>query len=165
MANVVSHERFKLDPAGVEHLRALGVEIKSDFPDEKTLGLIDPQFSEGEKVLGTLTDEEFAVFVEIWRCQAQLSNIGKTITSRKLREAADMVMDTENPQDFLNDVKENARKPYTDDEEAAVVFELRAKMTFLKGLFYWQMGEKYDCHAYRTGIRSGRRFVLKDRRY
>lgn len=166
MDNVVSHARFKLDPSGVEHLRSMGVQILSDFPSEEELGLVPPDTANGEQVLGTLTDDEFSVFVGIWNTQAELANIGKAITSRKLHEAAEKALTSESPQAFIEDVRSGMTGMiWSDEEEAALSFQLQAKLTFLKGLLYWTLGERFNCHQFKTGVRTGRRFVTKERRY
>jgi hypothetical protein len=163
MADVVTHARFKLDKDGLDRLKQMGVEVLTDLPSDDEMGLQEPQY--GEQVLGNLTDEEFTIFVDIWRVQNEMTDIMKAITARKLHEAGDLVATSDSPQQFIESVQQNSHVVYQTADEAKRSFLLQAKLNFLKGLFYWQMGEKYDCHDYKLGVRSKRRFVRKERRY
>lgn len=161
--NVVTHARFRLGPEVMENLRGLGVEVIHDFPPDETMGLKEPQY--GETVLGTMTDEEYSVFVEIWQCQNEMTTMMKDITARKLHRAADLVATSDTPTDFIQNIKDDAQVIYQTPEEAQRSFYLQAKIAFLKGLLYWQLGEKYNCHEFKSGVRNKRRFVRKERRY
>lgn len=159
MSRVVTHSRFQLDKIDADTLKGMGVEVLTDFPSDEEIGLsgINP----GEVVLGTLTDEEFSIFVEMWELQSQMQQTVKDITARKMRETADKLANQggdllKAAAASLEGIEANL---FQDEEECIGYFTAQAKLNLVRSTFYWVLGDKYNCHDYRCGVRSGRRFV------
>jgi len=163
MADVVTHSRFRLNTLDTETLRGMGVEVLTDFPSDADLGINDPKY--GEEVLGTLSDEEFSIFVELIEVNREIETMQKGITSRKLREVADRIQeDGDLTRAAFSAVTEVTKNLFETDEDEQRYFMLSAKAALLKSTFYWVLGEKFECHQWRCGVRSKRRFVKTERR-
>lgn len=163
MADVVTHSRFRLNEIDTETLKGMGVEVLTDFPSDADLGLADPKY--GEEVLGTLTSEEFSIFVEFIEVSREIETMQKGITSRKLREVADRIQeDGDLTAAAFSAVSEVTKNLFDKDEDEQHYFWLSAKAALLKSTFYWVLGEKFECHQWRCGVRSKRRFVRIERR-
>lgn len=159
MSNVVTHSRFQLDKIDADTLKGMGVEVLTDFPSDAELGI--PGIKAGEIVLGTLTEEEFSIFVEMVELTSEIEGIQKAITARKLHEAAEkLVMQEGNLFEAASETVGDALgNLFQDEDEEMQFFTATAKLNLLRSTFYWVMGEKHNCHNYRTGVRTNRRFV------
>lgn len=158
MANVVTHSRFQINELDAETLKGMGVEVLTDFPSDADLDLSDPEY--GEEIVATLTTEEFSIFVEMAAISDEIATIRNSIISRKLREVADKVLANNDLAETAMDAAKKATEElFETEEDEARFFQLTAKMNLLKSTFYWVLGERYQCHAFRCGVRTRRRFV------
>ncbi|QIG76115.1 hypothetical protein EVC24_094 [Rhizobium phage RHph_I4] len=163
MANVVTHSRFQLNAIDAETLKGMGVEVLSDFPSDAELGLTNPEF--GEEVLCTLSVEEFSIYVEMAQIGKEIERITKGITARKLREVADRMQGDEDLMDAAVAGVENATKNFFEsDEEEDHFHTLNAKFSLLRSTLYWVLGERYNVHSWRCGVRTKRRLVKIEKR-
>ncbi|AHC30478.1 hypothetical protein CC53_gp061 [Rhizobium phage vB_RleS_L338C] len=163
MSKVVTHSRFQLSDINAETLKGMGVEVLADFPSDADLGLTTPAY--GEEVLGTLSVEEFSIFVEMNHLSKEIERITKSIAARKMREVADRM---EGDDDLMSAAVmgvESAGKNFFDNEEEEDHFHtLNAKFALLRSTLYWVLGERYHVHSWRCGIRANRRFVKVEKR-
>jgi hypothetical protein len=163
MASVVTHARFQLDKIDAETLASMGVEVLHDFPSDDDLGLENTK--SGEKVVGTLTEEEFSLYVDMIETSTQIQNIGKAISARKMREIADQMEKDGDIMKVATEAVQHARDHmFESDEAEAQFFRLQSRMSLMSATFYWIMNEKYDCHGFKSGVRTKRRFVTKGKR-
>lgn len=164
-AEVLTSTRFGLDASALDRLRGAGVKVAvvDAFPSDDEIGLLDPQA--GEVVLGTLDDDDFAAFVELWRVSNELGDMVKAMTARQLKAAADDVEHSASPSEWVDNVNKRVQTTLMDDEEAKRFFELSARSNMIKAVLYYDLSTRFDCHEYEIGVRSRRRFVRKDRRY
>ena len=164
-AEVLTSVRFGLDASALDRLRGAGVKVDvvDAFPSDDEIGLVDPQA--GEIVLGTLTDDDYAAFVELWRVSNEVSDMVKAMTARQLKAAAEDVEHSVSPAEWVDSVQKRVQDSYMDGEEAKHFFELSARSNMIKAVLYYDLSTRFDCHEYEIGVRSRRRFVRKDRRY
>ena len=141
----------------------MGVKVITDFPSDDELGL--ESMKAGERVVGTLTEEEFALYCEMVQTSKRLQAIGKAVAARKMREMADRMETNGDLLAVAADVVSNVSKDmFPQEEEEIEFFRLQGYMNVMTATFYWTLNEKYGVHHFKSGVRTNRRFVVKERR-
>ena len=155
--NVVIPEAFKsrMEKEALEKLETGGATSANPLPIDK---LELPEVSFGDHVLGTLTDEEAELFTAYYEAAAELDVMGRNIGADFFASVADAIRNKQ-------EEKFSQAGPQLSDEDASKIYRMQRKVEHLKGLFFWHMCEKYNCHEYMVGVRTGRRFVKNQKRY
>ncbi len=148
--NVIIPEAFKarIDADTLEGLKSSGAITSNPLPIDK---LELKEVGYGDHVLGTLTDEEAELYTAYHSAALELEDIKRDLAAGSLERAADAVRNK--TEDKFNPVQNIT------DELDRKGARLSRRAQYLKTLFYFTMCEKYNCHEYRVGVRSGRRFV------
>ncbi len=155
--NVIVPEAFKprMDKEKLTALEESGAVSSNPLPIDK---LELPEVGFGDHVLGTLTDEEAELFTGYYDAAQELDDLGREVGANFFANAADAIRNKTEEKAFSGGMQ-------LTDEEASKIFKLQRKVEYLKSLFYWYMCEKYNCHEYKVGVRSRRRFVKNKKMY
>ncbi len=148
--NVVIPEAFKnrIDADKLAELRQSGAMTSNPLPIDK---LELKEVGYGDHVLGTLTQEECELYSAYHAAAEELEDIRREVGAGFFQGAAEAIRnkteDKYNPSVFVTDDL---------DQKGA---RLSRRVEYLKSMFMFMMCEKYNCHEYKVGVRSGRRFV------
>jgi hypothetical protein len=172
VSNVVTVDRWSLTSENLARLREDGLTVHRTFPTDAELGLPEPCY--GEQIVGTLTDDEFSLFVEYALCAKQMSDMAKTevvgavkLVGQKLIDLSDQMQNLDPSKMSEKDMNDMLQKLKTIDpreEQIKTLHRLEAKKDMIKNIFYWNVHERFDLHDWSTGVRSGRRFVKLKKR-
>ena len=138
----------------IEQLKALGIEISTRTQLE-ALDLPEPAY--GEQILGELNDDEAAVFQELF-------HLNMLIETRRREYVADSLGK------LGQSLREGTERDLSADQfkiPEAVEREVHRMMqqaAMLHAMLYWRIGERFDCHEWRLGVRSRGRIVKIERR-
>lgn len=154
--NVIIPEAFaqRIDAAKIEELKAAGAISSNPLPFDK---LELPEIGYGDHVLGTLTDAECELYSAYYETAQRLDDMGRGASADFFENAAQAIRDK----------KENDFAPdnLVSEEFKIEFFRVQRQAEYLKALFYFTLCEKYNCHDYTVGVRTGRRFVKNKRKF
>lgn len=147
----------KLTPEYIANLRQQ--RLISEQEEQIELDPIQP----GEQVIGTLTDEERALYIEIAILDAQISDTAKELAARSFEKAAALTRRAKTPADMIAQMKDDAI--FTDNNEAEQFFYEEQRYTYLKSVLYWSMRNRLKVWGAVLGIRAGFAVVIAGYKY
>lgn len=163
--NVVTHERFGGD-ATQAALREMGVEVTSALTGEQMteMGLREPSY--GEATIGTCTDEEAALFYQMWRAQQELDDKTRVVVGDTIVKVGHTIRDSDRAKPLHEQVRSGAVGfDFATDDDAEEFFRLSQRVQVLHSMFHWRVGERLGRHRDRLGVRSRLRIVTVTSRY
>jgi len=161
-AKIFTHPKWKTD---VDALRKLGVDISTAHEDDDIAELLpEPQY--GELVLGALTDDERAVFVQLRRIEDQRERLAREYYGRALERLGTGIRSSDVHQSLHENIANNeqAKMVFDSEEEKVGYFRLDRLISLLHATLYWSLSERFNCPHYGVGIRSKFRAVRTQER-
>jgi len=152
--NVVMPAAFagRADAETLSRLREHGVVTGVLVLDDSELK--EPDY--GEDTLGILTEDEAQMYAAYWEAHKALRDMQRKVGAELLHRLGDAVASQKEKEGF------DKEPPLTEGEAQEFHRALR-KVDYLKNLFFWVIGEKYNTHDFTLGVRTKRR-IIKGRR-
>ena len=163
--NVVTSDRFSRSevrqPYTREELEELQKQtvVTSDYSCIDSLELQEPQ--RGEQIIGTMTEEECAIFVSFYEAKSIADKVNRKLSGTVLRGMG-AAIEEENEEEFFTG---GGLNDSLDKELAVTFFREQRRADYLKNRLYWMLGERFGVHDYSVGIRSKRRVVKGQRKW
>lgn len=155
---VIADARF-LSPDRILELEAAGATANVDT----TLSSLDiPEPEYGEEIIGTLTAPEAALFIDLYKANAEVEERTKEMVGRKLEKLGSAVRSLGSKS--LSALADAPELTSVDDEEQNGYHRLSQRAAMLHTAFYYHVGERLNAHGWRLGIRSKGRIVRIARR-
>lgn len=167
--NVITHNRFGGEDT-VSKLREAGVIVESALTDEQIADMKLTEPSYGEQTVGTLDEAEAAIFYAMWAAKREVEDRGRTALGKYIARTGTKISESDRDKPFEDIVaglaEEQGPTLDFDGEEGALDFFRQQQMAnMLRGLFWWQVGERLGMHHHRLGVRSKLRVVAVEQRY
>lgn len=157
MTNVTTHARFG---ANLDQLRAAGVEVSlvEEAADISDIQLVEPQY--GEMMLGELTAEEKAMFVELYRANAEMERLSREYAGAAIARIGERIRQSDHNKPLHEAFKEEpSQMDFGTPENQLSFFRLQQKIKVLNANLWWAVGERFGCHDWSCSIRSRFRAV------
>jgi hypothetical protein len=161
MTNVVTHSRFATADRLAE-LRAQGAIVHGDT-DLSDIPLQEPQY--GETIVGKLNADEAALFIELFETRAELDKRGRALMARQLTSAGQKIEAAPTNEAMVEALKDQDGPTFDNDADGLEFFRLQQKANMLHATFHWALGERFESHDWRLGVRTDSRVVQIERRY
>lgn len=143
-----------------EQLARMGIHIdpRAAF---SALELPEPQY--GEDVVGELTDDEVAVFVELYEANREQDTRGRDATGAQFMKLGEAIRSGATPEALMS----GANEFFASEADAHDFFAIGQKVAMLHSKLHWMLGERFGLHHWRLGVRQGARVVklASGRRY
>lgn len=152
MSNIITSARFGTN---IEDMKAAGIEVTlhETEEDRADVKLDEPRY--GESYLGDLTDEEQALFVELYRSNIQLEDLTRDYIGASISRLGEMIRSSDRHKQLHEAIASGeAPMDFGSDENKLAFFRLQAKIGFLKANLYWRLGERFNAHDFSIGVRS-----------
>jgi hypothetical protein len=147
----------KLTPEYIANLRQQ--RLISEQEEQLELDPIQP----GEQAIGTLTDEERVLYVEIAILDDQISETAKELYARSFEKAAAATRAAKSPADMVASMKDDV--VFKDNNEAEQFFYEQQRYDYLKSILYWSMRNRLKVWGAVLGIRAGYTVVIAGHKY
>ncbi|QSY98681.1 hypothetical protein J2J97_31925 (plasmid) [Rhizobium bangladeshense] len=157
MTNVTTHSRFG---ANLEQLRAAGVDVKviEAAEDLSDIHLEEPKY--GESLLGDLTAEEKAMFVELYRAHSEIERLSREYMGNALARIGDRIRQSDHNKPLNEAFKDEPQQmDFGNEENQLAFFRLQQKTKLLNASLWWSVGERFGCHDWSCSVRSRFRAV------
>lgn len=154
MSTIATHSRFGVN---IQDLRERGieVEVKDDYSD---IELPEPQY--GETTIGELTDDERALFAELYRTNLEIEGLAREYIGAAVTRLGVSIRQSDRNKPLHEAIKEgNVEMDFGSDENRLAFFRLQQKAAALHATLYWTVGERFRCHDWKVGVRSRFRLV------
>lgn len=155
--NVIAPKAFspkKIGSDKINELREQGLVL--DSSEHKFEDLKLPSVSGTEQTLGELTDYEKELFVSFYHAQAELEDLSREFGADFLTKMSDAIR---------NRTEDQLANEEIDEDVAYDIFRLSRKVDYLKGLFYWYIGERFQAHDFTLGIRDKGKVIRGQRKW
>lgn len=152
MSNVSTHARFGVN---LDELRAAGIEVELHHTDDTlaSVHLDDPKY--GEALLGDLTQEERALYIEMYKCNIELEGLAREYMGAHITRIGNAIRSSDKYKPLHEAVREeDCKMDFGDDENRDAFFRLQAKERVLRSNLYWSIGERHNAHRFSIGVRS-----------
>lgn len=162
-ATILTSTRWAGAREHMEKLRASGdiADLQVDYADfDKTL----PEPQRGEEVVSKLTDEEMALFYEMYRLSTRMEDFQRAKLGDALSRAGDAIRSSDRNKSLMESL-EQARPILEIEDEAKAHFSDSQAHAMLHATFYHGLGERLNLHDWRLGVRKGMRVVKVERRW
>lgn len=163
MSGATVHALPTLSSDRLAELKAAGISVEASA-DLTDLSIREPAY--GEEVIGKLTPEEAILFRDLYKVNAELEDLGRTVLGKGLSKVGQAIQSSDRGKNLHDALRDNKEVMAFDDEpEAKVFFRAQQRQAALHSTFYWHLGERLNAHEWRLGVRSGGRVVKVERRY
>jgi hypothetical protein len=157
---VVTHTRF-VTPERLVELSEQGAEVNVDT----ILVDIDlPEPNYGEVILGTLSAPEAAFYIDLYKANVALEEEGRNMVGMGLAQIGNSIRQSDRNKPLSEVLRNTDLMGLASDDEAKHYFKLQQRAAMLHSVFYYNLGERFDAHEWRLGIRSRGRIVKIERR-
>lgn len=163
--NVITHERFALSDEAKARIKAAGVEVGSVLTAAQIgeMKLREPQYA--EVLQGDCTQEEAAIFYELFKTQRQLDDRARNAVGDAFKKLGGTIAESDRSKSISEAVESGEIKLVFDkDEDAEEFYRLQQLASYLHATFYWMVGERLGKHSDRLGVRSKMRVVAVEKR-
>ena len=163
MSGATIHALPTLSTDRLAELKAAGISVETSA-DLSDLDSREPAY--GEEVLGKLPPEECLLFRDLFKVNAELEDLSRTVLGKGLSKVGAAIQNSDrgkNLHEALRDHREVMN--FEDEPEAKVFFRAQQRQAALHATFYWHLGERLNVHEWRLGVRSQGRVVKVERRY
>ena len=156
------------DNANVVYLDKLTPEYIQNLKDQRLISEQEEQIEldpiqPGEQVIGTLTDEERTLYVEIAVLDSQIDETSKELAARSFEKAAAATRKSKSPQDLVAQMKDEVI--FLDNNEAEQFFYEEQRYHYLKNMLYWSLRNRLKVWGAVLGIRAGFAVVVAGYKY
>jgi hypothetical protein len=148
MSTVATHSRFGAD---LDHLRGLGIAISVHQSEEdlSSIQLDEPRY--GETLLGNLTDEEKAMYVDLYQSSMDLEGLHREYVGAAIARIGNTIRASDRHKPLM---MEEQNIDFGGPENRLAYCRLEQRVNVLKSNLYWSIGERYGCHDWSIGVRS-----------
>lgn len=150
MSNVATHSRFRTDVASLRELAGVDIRVVDEVND---IDLEEPKY--GETLLGDLTTDEKAIFIDMYRAVTQTERMAREFMGAAISRmgAAIAASDAHKPLDEAVR-QDQGQLDFGSDENRLEFFRLQQRAALLKATLYWSLGERFGCHDFSIGVRT-----------
>lgn len=156
--NVISPAAFagrgsRIDAEKIEELTSNGL-LRKDAPAFDTIEVEELKY--GETVLGTMSEEETLLFVNLIQASDEYEDANRDGASKQLIGMGEAVRDKQENFELSEKLGEDF---FTE------LFKAQRRAEALKGLLFWYLTSRFDCHDHQIAIRTNRRVVKGARKW
>jgi hypothetical protein len=150
-----------VSPERLSELRGEGVVVQRDsiLAD---LSLPDPRY--GEEVVGELSDDELFLFAELAKLNLDLEAKGREIVGKSLSMAGEAIRNSDHTKPLMEALQNSNIMESASEDDARQIFTLQQRVNMLHSTLHYHLGERFDAHHWRLGVRSRGRVVKIARR-
>jgi hypothetical protein len=159
--NVLTHARFAT-PERLKELEASGVVVIDQSRNLADLSLQEPQY--GEEIIGTLEDDERALFFSLYDANLEVEDLTRTHMGNQIARVGKQIKESDRSKD-LREALQEGEITFEDDDEAKAFFRLSKLRDMIHATFHFNIGERLSAHDYVLGVRTQGRIVKVSRRY
>lgn len=154
MPNVLSPERLA-------ELRGTGVTVdRARILQDLAL----PEPSYGEQTIGELTDDELFVVADLTKLKSDLETAGRELVGKNMSKVGDLIRTSDHNKPLMEVLQGSNIMENVSEEEAKLFFTLQQRVNMVHSTLHYHLGERFDAHDWRLGIRSRGRVVKIEHR-
>lgn len=143
----------------IEELRKKNILPETD-PEE----IILDNVMAGEVTVGTLTDDERTLYVNMVDMHTELQECSKELTARMFEAMGGAVRKSDTPAHFHKNAVEESRRIFEDTDQAEAFFKLESQYELIRAHFNMAVRQRFGFGSI-YGIRTGYTVVRVEKKY
>lgn len=149
-AQVISIKQMSEDQ--VARVAEAGVDLHAPV-DVAEMNLTEPEY--GEEFVDQATDDETAIYYQVWQTFQVAERMFRQAVGDALVRGGQALKESDLKQNIVEALRgdEDANVYFEDDAKAEEFSKLAQRHLFLKGMLYYNVGERLGLHSWHLGFR------------